>query len=135
MSCFWKIGYNVTVGKYLNLKVKKIGITWSDQAGSTNVTCFQHHIYLMKTMYSHVFILPSLNDLSWDSPFWLKTHGLTVHCVKSAQIRTRNNSIFGHFSRSGKVQNPHAKLTSDTFFFPLLNEGYLRVFEIKENPN
>ena len=33
-----------------------------------------------------------------------------------------------------KYKNPHAKLTSDTLFFPLLNEGYLRVFLNQKKP-
>ena len=28
-----------------------------------------------------------------------------LRCVKSTQIRTRKNSVFGHFSHSGKVHS------------------------------
>ena len=31
--------------------------------------------------------------------------GFPYHFVKSVQIRTRNNSVFGHFSRSVKSYN------------------------------
>ena len=42
---------------------------------------------------------------------------LLQHCVKCVQIRTRNKSVFGHFSRSAKERNPFA--TTAKFHFQL----------------
>ena len=36
------------------------------------------------------------------------------HCVKSVQIRTRNNSAFGHFSRSENIENVWENLQPKT---------------------